>query len=184
MPLARTGRGWRAGPFAFANPLNKERRFIPLRLDDAEPKGTLAQFPCVDWRGGGSGGEYGRLLGACRTPEPTLGREGDSALTQKLLSLGHVGGISSVSLSADGKRALSGSADNTVRLWDVETGRALRVLEGHTDSVLSVAWSGAANAPSPAPTIKRFGCGMWRRTGAPEVAPFWLRGAGDSMAEH
>ena len=43
--------------------------------------------------------------------------------------------------SADQRRALSGSWDKTVRLWDVETGRCLRVLEGHTDAVMSVAWS-------------------------------------------
>jgi len=35
----------------------------------------------------------------------------------------------------------SGSDDGTVRLWDVETGRTLRVLEGHTATVTSVAWS-------------------------------------------
>jgi hypothetical protein len=32
-------------------PLNKERRFIPLRLDDAPIKGALAQFLHVKWRG-------------------------------------------------------------------------------------------------------------------------------------
>ena len=37
--------------------------------------------------------------------------------------------------------APSPARDKTVRLWDVETGRCLRVLEGHTDSVRSVAWS-------------------------------------------
>jgi hypothetical protein len=30
--------------FRFRDPLNKERRFIPLRLDDAPIKGSLAQF--------------------------------------------------------------------------------------------------------------------------------------------
>ncbi len=30
--------------FRFRDPLNKERRFIPLRLDDEPPKGSLAQF--------------------------------------------------------------------------------------------------------------------------------------------
>ena len=30
--------------FRFNDPLNKERRFIPLRLDDAPIKGLLAQF--------------------------------------------------------------------------------------------------------------------------------------------
>jgi glycosyltransferase involved in cell wall biosynthesis len=33
-----------AGTFRFRNPLNRERRFIPLRLDDAPIKGSLAQF--------------------------------------------------------------------------------------------------------------------------------------------
>ena len=30
--------------FRFRDPLNKERRFVPLRLDEAPIKGTLAQF--------------------------------------------------------------------------------------------------------------------------------------------
>ena len=39
-----------AGTFRFRDPLNKERRFIPLRLDDAPMKGSLAQFLYIDWR--------------------------------------------------------------------------------------------------------------------------------------
>ena len=50
-----------AGTFRFRDPLNKERRFVPMRLDDAEVKGSLGQFLCVDWRAG----EYGKLLEAC-----------------------------------------------------------------------------------------------------------------------
>ncbi|MBI5590272.1 MAG: DUF4365 domain-containing protein [Deltaproteobacteria bacterium] len=42
---------------------------------------------------------------------------------------------------SDQRRALSGSGGKTLRLWDVETGRCLRVFEGHTGSVTSVAWS-------------------------------------------
>jgi hypothetical protein len=38
-----------AGTFRFRDPLNKERRFIPLRLDDAPIKGSLAQFLCIKW---------------------------------------------------------------------------------------------------------------------------------------
>jgi hypothetical protein len=33
-----------SGTFRFRDPLNKERRFIPLRFDDASIKGSLAQF--------------------------------------------------------------------------------------------------------------------------------------------
>jgi small GTP-binding protein len=64
--------------------------------------------------------------------------------------------------SPDGKRALSGSFDNTVRLWDLELGRCLRVLEGHTASVLSVAWS---------PDGKRVFSGAWNG-----VMRVWLHG--------
>ena len=32
------------------DPLNKERRFLPLRLDDAPIKGSLAQFLYINWR--------------------------------------------------------------------------------------------------------------------------------------
>jgi len=37
------------GTFSFCDPLNKERRFIPLRLDDAPIKGSLAQFLYLSW---------------------------------------------------------------------------------------------------------------------------------------
>ena len=40
---------------------------------------------------------------------------------------------------ADGRRALSGSRDRTLRLWDLETGAELRRFEGHEDWVTSVA---------------------------------------------
>ena len=38
-------------------------------------------------------------------------------------------------------RALSGSYDNTLRLWDPATADSLRTLEGHTSSVAAVALS-------------------------------------------
>ena len=39
---------------------------------------------------------------------------------------------------ADGRRALSGSDDRTLRLWDLETGAELRRFEGHEGWVTSV----------------------------------------------
>src|SRR5262249_6020759 len=41
----------------------------------------------------------------------------------------------------DGKRLASGSADHTIRVWDVETGRPLAVLRGHQGSVANLAYS-------------------------------------------
>ena len=34
-------------------------------------------------------------------------------------------------MSPDGRRAVSGRSDATLRLWDLETGQCLRTLEGH-----------------------------------------------------
>ena len=39
-----------SGTFRFRDPLNKERRFLPLRLDDAPIKGSLVRFICIDWQ--------------------------------------------------------------------------------------------------------------------------------------
>jgi TIR domain len=54
MSASAFGSDWAAlesQTFRFRDPLNKERRFIPLRLDDAESRGSLGQFLYVDWRG-------------------------------------------------------------------------------------------------------------------------------------
>ena len=57
-----------AGTFRFRDPLNKERRFIPLRLDDAPIKGSLAQFLCIGWLQHEREQKYLTLLNACRHP--------------------------------------------------------------------------------------------------------------------
>src|SRR3954468_18872940 len=49
-----------AGTFRFRDPLNKERRFIPVRLDGAPIRGSLAQFLYVDWCQGDSEQEYAK----------------------------------------------------------------------------------------------------------------------------
>ncbi len=54
---------------------------------------------------------------------------------------GHTGFILALAFSPDGKRALSGSEDTTVRLWDLASGREIRPLVGHTGEVLAVAFS-------------------------------------------
>ena len=45
---------------------------------------------------------------------------------------GHTDAVMSVGLTADGSKGLSGSGDKTVRLWDLERGECVKVLEGHT----------------------------------------------------
>ena len=54
---------------------------------------------------------------------------------------GHSSDVLSVAFSPDGKLALSGSRDTTLKLWEVSTGRELRTFNGHSSSVESVAFS-------------------------------------------
>jgi len=129
-----------AGTFRFRDPLNQERRFIPLRLDDAPIQGALAQFLYINWLPKVRDQEYAKLLEACRPPaaEAEVARE---QVAEKVIQLDYKADIRAFAFSPDGKRALTGAADKTVRLWDVKTGRCLRVFEGHTNEVWSVAWS-------------------------------------------
>ena len=54
---------------------------------------------------------------------------------------GHQGSVKSVAVSPDGRRIVSGSDDQTVAVWDLETGTRLHALTGHQGAVTSVAVS-------------------------------------------
>jgi WD40 repeat protein len=53
---------------------------------------------------------------------------------------GHSTEIRSVAISPDGKLGLSGSVDNTARLWNLETGKDVMTFRGHTKQIWSVAF--------------------------------------------
>lgn len=63
--------------------------------------------------------------------------------TSLLTLRGHEDPVLSVAFGGDGKRIVSGSSDNTVRVWDAEAGsEPLLTLRGHEREVRSVAFSG------------------------------------------
>jgi WD40 repeat protein len=54
---------------------------------------------------------------------------------------GHTYGVASVAFSPDGRFALSGSSDKTMKLWDVASGNEIRTFNGHSGYVSSVTFS-------------------------------------------
>jgi hypothetical protein len=58
-----------------------------------------------------------------------------------LILAGHLGPVHSVAFSPDGRQALSGGVDDTVRLWNVEAGTQLECFRGHADTVTAVAFA-------------------------------------------
>ena len=68
---------------------------------------------------------------------------------------GNADQVNCVSVNPDGRRAVSGSNDKTLRVWDLETGACLRTLEGHADYV---------NCVSVSPDGRRAVSASWDKT--------------------
>ena len=52
----------------FRDPMNKERRFVPVLLDECKLPDTLRRYAYVDWRDEGAA-ELGKIVQACRPPQ-------------------------------------------------------------------------------------------------------------------
>ena len=77
----------------------------------------------------------GLILETITDPEATLGQP------EVKFHTGHSDAVRSVSFSPDRKYIASGSADDTVKLWEVDSGKEIRTFTGHTDDVRSVSFS-------------------------------------------
>jgi WD40 repeat protein/DNA-directed RNA polymerase subunit RPC12/RpoP len=142
----------------FRDPTNEGRRFVPLLLADCDLPDTLRRYKYVDLRQE-MPEAFEELLAACQqgaeaaqpAPQPEPKKEASKPTPEKPLEqaeplavlerklVRHNGWVDSVTVSPDGKWAVSGSHDKTVKIWDLETGECLKTLRGHTDWVQSVA---------------------------------------------
>ena len=58
-------------------------------------------------------------------------------------------------MSGDGRLAVSASDDQTLKVWDLDSGRELRTLQGHTGWVHGVALSGDGRLAVSASVTRR-----------------------------
>ena len=77
------------------------------------------------------------VIGLCLLGCASLDRASGIAVVQT----GHSRSITSVAFSPDGRLAVSGSDDSTLKLWEVFTGREVRTFQGITANVTAVAFS-------------------------------------------
>lgn len=136
------GFGWgrlESMTFRHRDPVDYDRRFIPLRLDHATPPNSLARHLAIDWREGDDEA-VDRLANACgRRPSP-IGRRGPSRpVPGRAVSLGHADAMSAVACHPDGTRVVTASDDGTLRVWNPSSGTCESVLEAEASAVTSVA---------------------------------------------
>ena len=70
----------------------------------------------------------------------TFGQSGSSK-PELVLQTGHTAPINAIALSGDGRFLVSGSDDNTLKVWDTSSGNVLRTLYGHAQAVMAIAIS-------------------------------------------
>jgi WD40 repeat protein len=98
-----------------------------LPVDDS-PEIAMFRAEASGWRG----------VTWLRPLEPSLTEPGGPLL---FTFTGHDGAVRALALSPDGRRAVSGSDDLTVRVWDLDRGTQVNCFRGHTDWIRAVAVS-------------------------------------------
>ena len=95
------------------------------------------------------GGSDGRFLAGAKAQgvrqsllrTHRMGRYAVSSWRSLVMTFRHEGSVNTVAVSADGTKVVTGSDDNTARVWDTSTGEALTPALSHESLVWSVALS-------------------------------------------
>lgn len=116
-----------SGTFRFRDPLNKDRRFLPLRLDNVSIKGSLAQFLYINWSPAEREQAYKKLINTIG-PRQDQPDQKISVLPRikplRRLKLKGRNAIECFSFSKENDFVVTGGYDNSVRKWSLKTGQA------------------------------------------------------------
>lgn len=142
-----------SGMFRFRDPLNKGRRFVPLRMDDAPVPGTLSQIMYVDWREAERIRSYPKLLDACRPPRspssaPVAAKRRLATAKKQIYELPSPAG--SFAFSEDGQTVLIGCGstifefawnrpEHLTLIFDMQTGPAEAIIWNSVTGLIGTA---------------------------------------------
>ncbi|QDV42484.1 translocation protein TolB [Stieleria neptunia] len=143
--------------YRFKDPLNQSRRFIPVRLDDADIKGSLSQLSYIDWRNQRET-EYPKLLKALASRSLSAATEPPATHAQRSphdVSVGefvasglvlrhickHDEEVGRIAWSPNGRYVAAPSKDGRVKIWDVQQGTQFRTITAHREPAMSLDWS-------------------------------------------
>jgi WD40 repeat protein len=101
-------------------------------VDSMDSEGPVSRVIASEFKKRISLGAKHWFHNLCRT------RESEAFI---MILKGHIGSVNCCTFSPNGKILASGSQDQTVRLWNTETGKEKLVLKGHTDGVTFCAFS-------------------------------------------
>ncbi len=98
----------------FRDPTNKQRRFIPLLIEDCTRPDIIAQFAYIDWRKQ-SDEKYSKLVTACQGKEPEKAKLSQEKMTdQTRIVMNGAGYVRSAAATPDSKEIVSGSSTVTI----------------------------------------------------------------------
>jgi small GTP-binding protein len=121
---------------------NKQRKFLPILVEECEIKETLKQFVYINYIDR-SADKYLKILNTCKLVKRTESNL-DSKKTQlksvKILK-GHTELIRRVVVSKNSKIVASASNDKTIRIWDINQEKCINVLSGHKNAIWAIAIS-------------------------------------------
>lgn len=124
----------------YPDPFNRSRQLLLLWLEHESFDGFMEGYLNIDWRQEYREAAYPRFLSVCQPPVEMPVPKDPSQERHVQLDLEPKKEIRTCAFTLDGEHVLTGALDSNVRLWDVESGRCLRVLEGHIGWAQSLAW--------------------------------------------
>lgn len=128
--------------FKFRDPINPERRFIPVRLNDAVLPETLCQLEHLEWKAEQASEVLARLIAVCAPPEPKPTARG-SAVTRissrKRYRLNPPSPIRALNFQLFNRSAVYGTLEGTIHLMEIDDAtRPKLTLSGHEGRIRSL----------------------------------------------